>query len=94
MSEAGLEFAVKPPPTAAPARQLVPLLLDDAVYVVVGSELVFHDGACVAYVTSATYGYSLDASIAYARLPAAAAVPGTPVQVEYFGERLAAVVAS
>jgi glycine cleavage system aminomethyltransferase T len=60
----------------------------------VGSEPVLHAGACVGYVTSAAYGYSIDASIAYAWLPAAAAVPGTAVQVEYFGERLPAVVAA
>ncbi len=93
-AEAGLEFAVKPRPTGAPARRLVPLLLDDPAQVVVGSEPVFHGGACAGYVTSAAYGYSIDASIAYAWLPAAAAVPGTAVQVEYFGERLPAVVAA
>ena len=42
--------------------------------------------------TNGTLG--IDASIAYAWLPAAAAVPGAAVQVEYFGERLPAVVAA
>lgn len=97
--EAGLGFAVRPrgpgpPRTATPARRLVPLLLDDPAHVVMGREPVFHDGTCAGYVTSAAYGYTIDASIAYAWLPAAAAAPGTPVQVEYFGERLAAVVAA
>jgi len=101
--EAGLGFAVRPGtyPGAdaldakrAPARRLVPLLLDDRAHVVMGKEPVFHDGAPVGYVTSAAYGYSIDASIAYAWLPAAAAEPGTGVQVEYFGERLGAVVAT
>jgi dimethylglycine oxidase len=93
-AEAGLGFAVRPRPTGAPARRLVPLLLDDPGQVVMGSEPVFHEGACAGYVTSAAYGYTIDASIAYAWLPAAAAVPGTAVQVEYFGERLPAVVAA
>ncbi len=93
-SEAGLEFAVKPRPVATPARRLVPLLLDDPAQVVMGSEPVFHDGACAGYVTSAAYGYTIDASIAYAWLPAGATEPGTAVEVEYFGERLRAVVAA
>ncbi|MBC8094168.1 MAG: aminomethyl transferase family protein, partial [Pseudonocardia sp.] len=92
--ESGLGFAVKPRAEVAPARRLVPLLLDDPGQVVMGKEPVFHGGECAGYVTSAAYGYTIDASIAYAWLPAAAAVPGTPVQVEYFGERLPAVVAA
>ncbi|WP_214404431.1 GcvT family protein [Pseudonocardia lacus] len=101
--EAGLGFAVRPGsyPGAdaldaerAPARRLVPLLLSDRNQVVMGKEPVFHDGTAVGYVTSAAYGYSIDASIAYAWLPAAAAEAGTGVQVEYFGERLDAVVAT
>jgi glycine cleavage system aminomethyltransferase T len=37
-------------------------------------------------VTSGGYGYTLDASIAYAYLPAEHAEPGTEVVVEVFGE--------
>ena len=92
--EAGLGFAVRPARPAAPQRRLVPLLLENPADVVMGKEPVFHQGSAVGYVTSAAYGYSIDASIAYAWLPAAAAEPGTPVQVEYFGDRLAAVVAA
>ncbi|QJY50090.1 GcvT family protein [Pseudonocardia broussonetiae] len=92
--EAGVGFAVKPAADVTPARRLVPLLLDDPAHVVMGKEPVFHAGTCAGYVTSAAYGYTIDASIAYAWLPAAAAVAGTPVQVEYFGERLPAVVAA
>ncbi|GAA3226466.1 FAD-dependent oxidoreductase [Pseudonocardia petroleophila] len=92
--EAGLAFAVKPRADVVPQRRLVPLLLDDPAHVVMGREPVFHAGECAGYVTSAAYGYTIDASIAYAWLPAAAASPGTPVQIEYFGERLAAVVAA
>ena len=75
-------------------RRLAPLVLDDRRHVVMGKEPVFVDGCAAGYVTSAAYGYSLDASIAYAWLPARAAAPGTKVQVEYFGERLPATVAA
>jgi glycine cleavage system aminomethyltransferase T len=73
---------------------LVPLLLDDPAQVVLGSEPVYAGAECVGYVTSAAYGYTIDASIAYAWLPVASAEPGTAVAVEYFGERLPAVVAA
>jgi len=46
----------------------------------------------IGYVTSASYGYTLGRCVAYAWLPAASAEPGTPVQIEYFGTRLAATV--
>jgi dimethylglycine oxidase len=101
--EAGLGFAVRPGDYVgrsaiagreAPARRLVPLLLDDPAHVVMGKEPVWHAGTPAGYVTSAAYGYTIDASIAYAWLPAVAAEPGTPVHVEYFGERLPAVVAA
>lgn len=101
--EAGLGFAVRPGSYVGASalagretqtRRLVPLVLDDPAHVVMGKEPVFHDGAYAGYVTSAAYGFTIQASIAYAWLPAAAARPGTPVQVEYFGERLPAVVAA
>jgi dimethylglycine oxidase len=101
--EAGLGFAVRPGSYVGsdaiagkehPTRRLVPLLLDDPAHVVMGKEPVWHADAPAGYVTSAAYGYTIDASIAYAWLPIAAAEPGTPVHVEYFGERLPAVVAA
>ena len=58
-----------------------------------GKEPVLVDGRPAGYVTSAAFGYSTGCSIAYAWLPAEAARPGTPVEIEYFGERLPAVVA-
>ena len=104
--EAGLGFAVrldKGPFTGReallrraegePQRRLSCLLLDDPEAVVMGREPVCFHGRPVGYVTSAAYGYSVGASIAYAWLPAAAATPGTRVEVEYFGERLTARVA-
>ncbi|MEY9930781.1 glycine cleavage system aminomethyltransferase T/glycine/D-amino acid oxidase-like deaminating enzyme [Catenulispora sp. GP43] len=75
------------------SRRLSALLLDDPQAVVMGKEPVYVDGAPVGYVTSAAYGYSIGASVAYAWLPRTAAVAGTRVSVEYFGEQLPATVA-
>ncbi|WP_280664369.1 MULTISPECIES: GcvT family protein [unclassified Kitasatospora] len=75
------------------SRRLVCLLLDDPQAVVMGKEPVYVEGVPAGYVTSAAYGYSIGASVAYAWLPRSAAGPGTRVSVEYFGERLPATVA-
>lgn len=77
----------------SPQRKLGCLVLDDREVVVMGSEPVYTDGSPVGYVTSADYGATVGASIAYAWLPAEIAVPGRQVEVEYFGERHAARVA-
>jgi glycine cleavage system aminomethyltransferase T len=53
---------------------------------------VFAHGAPVGYVTSADYGFTIGAAIAYAWLPPALAVPFQRLELEYFGERLAAAV--
>ena len=50
------------------------------------------DGRPVGRVTSGGYGYTVERSIAYAYLPGADAAPGQPVEVETFGERVAAEV--
>jgi glycine cleavage system aminomethyltransferase T len=76
------------------SRRLTCLTIDDAHQVVMGSEPVFAGGRPVGYVTSAARGYSIGKNIAYAWLPANVAVPGTPVEIEYFGERVQAVVAA
>ncbi|KUL51417.1 sarcosine dehydrogenase [Streptomyces sp. NRRL F-4489] len=104
--EAGLGFAVRPGKgdftgraalsgldTAPLTRKLTCLTLDDPAAVVLGSEPVLLDGAPAGYVTSAGYGYTIGRCIAYAWLPAAAAVPGTAVHIEYFGKPLPATVA-
>jgi glycine cleavage system aminomethyltransferase T len=105
--EAGLAFAVrmdkgdfvgrealalKDPST--PARRLVSLLIDETGAVVMGREPVHVDGKPAGYVTSAGYGYTVDAPIAFAWLPAAAARPGQPVTIRYFGEAVPARVAA
>jgi glycine cleavage system aminomethyltransferase T len=77
-----------------PAKRLVPMTFDDPSHVVVGKEPIRHDGRVVSYVTSAGYGYSVGRGIVYGYLPADLAIEGTPVEVQYFGERYAATVAA
>jgi glycine cleavage system aminomethyltransferase T/glycine/D-amino acid oxidase-like deaminating enzyme len=105
--EAGVGFAVRPAKgdfigrealqaqaeQGEPARRLVCLTLDDPAAVVMGSEPVHVDGVVAGYVTSASYGYSVGRCVAYAWVPGGAAVPGTSVAIEYFGEKVAATVA-
>ncbi|HWC78328.1 MAG TPA: FAD-dependent oxidoreductase [Pseudonocardiaceae bacterium] len=104
--EAGLAFAVRPnkgdfvgkqaiagksPDTVT--RKLTCLKVTDPSAVVLGSEPVYAAGTAVGYVTSAAYGYTVGHTIAYVWLPAKVARPGTRVHIEYFGERVPAVVA-
>jgi glycine cleavage system aminomethyltransferase T len=104
--EAGLGFAVrrdKPgfvgrdaiaalDPNAV-TRRLSCLTVDDRRSVVLGHEPVFLDGRPAGYVTSAAFGHTVGAPIAYAWLPASA-TPGTAVEIEYFGRRIPATVAA
>jgi glycine cleavage system aminomethyltransferase T len=76
------------------AKRLMAMTFDDPRAVVMGKEPIWHDGRVVSYVTSANYGYSIGRGILYGYLPAAIAVEGTPVEVEYFGVRHAATVAA
>ncbi|KUL20998.1 GcvT family protein [Streptomyces regalis] len=75
-------------------RRLTPLVVQDKQSVVMGHEPVYVDGRPVGYVTSAAYGYTIDAPLAYAWLPAEHAAPGTPVEIEYFGAKVAALTAA
>jgi glycine cleavage system aminomethyltransferase T/glycine/D-amino acid oxidase-like deaminating enzyme len=103
--EAGLGFAVKLDKgdfigrdallaAAEPERRLCCLVLADPRSVALGSEPVRVEGAIVGRVTSGGYGYTVERSIAYAYLPAAAAAVDTPVEVEIFGEWVGAEVAA
>jgi dimethylglycine oxidase len=76
------------------ARRLVPLTIADRAAVVMGKEPVEVDGRPAGYVTSAAYGYSIDAPIAYAWLPSDAAHAGQDVTIRYFGEAVPATVAT
>jgi 4-methylaminobutanoate oxidase (formaldehyde-forming) len=104
--EAGLGFAVKPDKGAdflgrdallgardgAPERRLACLVLADPRAVCLGQEPVRVAGEITGRVTSGGYGFAVGKSIAYAYVPAAAAEVGTAVEVEVFGEWVAAEV--
>jgi glycine cleavage system aminomethyltransferase T/glycine/D-amino acid oxidase-like deaminating enzyme len=75
-------------------RRLTCLTLDDPAAVVMGKEPVYADGAPAVYVSSASYGYSVGRTVAYAWLPAALTAPGTAVTIGYFGAQLPATVAA
>jgi 4-methylaminobutanoate oxidase (formaldehyde-forming) len=73
-------------------ERLCCLVLDDRRAVALGNEAVLVDGAAVGRVTSGGVGYSVEASIAFAWLPAAYAGVDTRVAVEVFGELVGATV--
>ena len=88
--EAGLGFAVSAQKTdfvghkalqgvsdSTIERRLACVVIDDGQSVVLGHEPVFLDGQPVGYVTSAAFGHTVAAPVAYAWLPASAK-PGTP----------------
>ncbi len=77
-----------------PAKRLSAITIDDPRAVVLGKEPIWHGDGVVGYATSANYGFSIGRGIVYGYLPAAIAQEGTPVEVEYFGERIAATVAA
>ncbi|KUL42210.1 GcvT family protein [Actinoplanes awajinensis] len=79
---------------AEPDRRLTCLVLADAGAVPLGREPVYADGVPVGHVTSAAFGHTIGAPIAYAWLPSALAVPGTHLEIGYFDRRLAATVAA
>ncbi len=72
----------------------MPLVITDPAAVVMGKEPVHVDGRPVGYVTSAGFGYSIGAPIAFAWLPADVARPGQTVTILYFGRPVAATVAA
>lgn len=103
--EAGLGFAVKPNKGAfvgsdavremaakKPAVLLRCLALDDPTTVLMGKEPILAGGEPVGYVTSAGFGYSVGASIAFGYLPAALAEVGSRLEVDAFGRPVAATV--
>jgi glycine cleavage system aminomethyltransferase T len=102
--EAGLGFAVRKAKggfvgraalenvsDAAVERRLTCLVIDDRRSVVLGQEPVFLDGKPSGYVTSAAFGHTVGAPIAYAWLPASATA-GSHVEIGYFGTRIPATV--
>jgi glycine cleavage system aminomethyltransferase T len=75
-----------------PERRLCAMTLHDPHSVVLGNEPVRVGDRVAGRVTSGGYGYTVDASIAYAYLPAADAEPGTVVSVDLFGDWVDGVV--
>ena len=74
-------------------RRLACLVLDEPRAVALGSEPVRMEGEVLGRVTSGGYGYSVERSIAYAYVPAAAVEPGRPAEVEIFGEWVKGMIA-
>jgi glycine cleavage system aminomethyltransferase T/glycine/D-amino acid oxidase-like deaminating enzyme len=83
-----------PPGDTPPDRRLTCLILADTGDVPLGREPVYAGGFPVGYVTSAAYGWSVGAPIAYAWLPSALSEPGTQVEIGYFDRLLLATVAA
>ncbi len=96
--EAGLGFAVKEgkpggfigeealAEAGEPLRRLVAITLDDPRAVALGNEPVRIAGEIAGRVTSGGYGYTVGESIALAYVPAGVSEPGTPVEIDIFGE--------
>jgi 4-methylaminobutanoate oxidase (formaldehyde-forming) len=76
-----------------PAQRLACLVLADPRSVCLGSEPVRIAGELCGRVTSGGYGSRVRRSIAFAYVPAAHAVAGTPAEVEVFGEWVPAEIA-
>ncbi|MBP8055989.1 MAG: FAD-dependent oxidoreductase [Chloroflexi bacterium] len=73
-------------------RQLCCLTLTEPGAVLLGKEPILVGEQVLGYVTSSDFGYSVGQHIVYGYLPVEYAVPGTPVEIQYFGERVAAAV--
>ena len=75
-----------------PESALTCLVLEDPRSVALGNEPVRVDGEVAGRITTGGYGYTVGRSIAYAYLPPEHAEPGTAVDVEIFGDRVAGEV--
>jgi glycine cleavage system aminomethyltransferase T/glycine/D-amino acid oxidase-like deaminating enzyme len=73
------------------AKKLCCLTLDDSTAIAIGNEPVRYQDRVVGWITSASYGYAVQKSIAYAYLPIELAIIGTRLDVEMLGERIGAV---
>lgn len=78
---------------AKPTRQLRCLTINDGQSMVLGKEPVFFDNKAVGYVTTAAFGYTVRKPVAYAWLPSCV-TQGQTVEIEYFGRRIKATVAT
>jgi 4-methylaminobutanoate oxidase (formaldehyde-forming) len=76
------------------SRRLVTLTLDDPTSMCLGNEPISAGDDVVARVTSGGIGYTVGRSIAFAYLPVELASAGARCEVEVFGERVGAEVAT
>jgi len=80
-----------------PERRLITITIDDPNAIPTGNEPIFScDGAdetVIGHITSGDYGYSVGSYIGFGYLPLAYTKLGTPLVVEYMGQRYSAVVA-
>jgi glycine cleavage system aminomethyltransferase T len=100
--EAGIGFTVKMDKDflgrdaldgATPRKRLCCITLEDPRSVALGNEPVRVGGEIAGRVTTGGYGYTVERSIAYAYLPPEHAEPGTPVELDIFGEWVAGELA-
>jgi 4-methylaminobutanoate oxidase (formaldehyde-forming) len=103
--EAGMGFAVKLDKPSFIGRdalvkqkvegikhKLCCLSLADKTAIAIGNEAVRSGEQVVGWITSGGYGYSVGKSIGYAYLPMEFTKVGAKLNIEYFGERIDAVV--
>jgi dimethylglycine oxidase len=74
------------------SRVLCCLRFNDPRAVVMGKEPILDGQRVLGYVTSANYGYTIGAAIAYGYLPLTHSAPGTLVEVQYFDRRYQATI--
>jgi len=70
-----------------PEKRLVTLVVDAEEVDVHHDEPLFHDGACIGYVTSGGYAHTTDRSVALGYVPSELATDGAAFEVEILGER-------
>ncbi len=73
-------------------KSLTCMTLDKQGAVVMGKEPIMFEDKCIGYVTSASYGYSIDKGIVYGYLPTKYAKIGNKVDIIYFGKYYKATI--
>ncbi|MFM1825511.1 MAG: hypothetical protein RLZZ37_146, partial [Actinomycetota bacterium] len=73
-------------------KKLCCLVIKNDFDVVMGKEPVLVNNKVVGYTTSAYYGHTIGAPLAYAWLPIEASAIGTKVEIQYFDKKVKAVV--
>ena len=68
------------------------ITLDKQGAVVMGKEPIIFENKCIGFVTSSSYGYSVDKGIVYGYIPVEYAYEGSKVNILYFGKHYKATV--